>query len=356
MKELFILGAGASYASAGTPLGKDLVWTYYHGCFKLVKIKGNNSPDLTEENRIFKNFFQFWKAVVKIFPELKPYISKFESWRARNWNPPLPNLQKRHYIDEMVKDLQEENDKKEIDLIRQLTLEHITEKIRRTSNKLYPEFVNKVLAGKPFNDISVISFNFDSLLLLPEHELKDFNSDVSFDYRINFATVPCYRKQEGIPLIKPNGSLDWAFCSNCKSLELLSPVVYKNTYDKRCCRNNNCKAKLQPFIFLPHENKSELSSLLKDKAGKVLKNADKIVVIGYSFPEYDIEARELFRENVKSDADVEIVDYCDADGDRVKREKNIRERLKTVLPQVPQERIKISLDGFQGYLNNYKNV
>jgi len=32
MKEIFVLGAGAPHASAGTSLGKDLVWRYYQAC------------------------------------------------------------------------------------------------------------------------------------------------------------------------------------------------------------------------------------------------------------------------------------------------------------------------------------
>ena len=68
MKQVYVLGAGASAASAKTPLGKDLVWNYHVDCGLFVPYD-NGKPDLREENENFANFRKFLELAAKIYPE-----------------------------------------------------------------------------------------------------------------------------------------------------------------------------------------------------------------------------------------------------------------------------------------------
>jgi hypothetical protein len=70
MNHVFVFGAGASTASANTPLGRDLVWNYHFDCGLFVPIN-NGVPDLSDENENFKNFRKFLELCSLIYPEFK---------------------------------------------------------------------------------------------------------------------------------------------------------------------------------------------------------------------------------------------------------------------------------------------
>ena len=56
--KVFVFGAGASYASGRTPLGKDLIWSYFLDCSTLFRIEGGKpaKEDLKEKNRVNISF------------------------------------------------------------------------------------------------------------------------------------------------------------------------------------------------------------------------------------------------------------------------------------------------------------
>ena len=57
MKHVYVFGAGASAASAKTPLGKDLVWNYLLDCGLLI----SGLQGLQEENEKFSNYRTAWQ-------------------------------------------------------------------------------------------------------------------------------------------------------------------------------------------------------------------------------------------------------------------------------------------------------
>lgn len=122
-KHVFVLGAGASAASANTPLGKDLVWNYHDDCGLLVPYD-DRGPDIREENENFTNFRRFLELAASIFPEFKSLLKEWDD-RGMNVLHLYHRLSKRHYIDEMLKLLQEEGNKEGAKLVKQLIFEHI---------------------------------------------------------------------------------------------------------------------------------------------------------------------------------------------------------------------------------------
>lgn len=345
-KEVFVFGAGASYASGGTPLGKDLAWDYYENCSGLYRIE-NGKPakgDLEEKNIEFINYGKFLQLADKVFPGIDTY-NKWQKAMQEGEMLLFPSqIDKKYYVDEMTKILQGEEDSEGVELLRQLTLEHIGKASIGSSNALYKGFVKK-LFGKPTESVSIISFNFDCLL----HE--DFMNEVYFDYLVGFDMIDenrGYNKQNGIHLIKLNGSLDWAICQKCSKIKLLFPHVGKHSYDNLYCgMGKNCDGKLKPFIFLPHEKKNELIDSLWVKAREVLKQATKITVIGYSFPYYDEEVINLFKECMDKDVELIIVDYVKNEEEKENIETNYNRLKKTFSPRTD---IRLCLDGFKGYM------
>jgi len=339
MKEVYVFGAGASHASGRTPLGPNLIWDYYMSCSTMYKII-NGKPDSTEHKKEFINLEKFLELFEQVYPERKgeknSYLKALDE--GMDYQPPSFHYgNKKYYFDEMVRILKDKGNQEGIELIRQLTLEHIGGISIDSDNSLYRRFVSGLKTKVP-EQISIISFNFDCLLC------DDFKNEIYFDYLIKFdadLSHRAYDKHDRIALIKPNGSLDWAICSKCNRITLLLPLIAQQSYNNRYCKiDNTCHANLKPLIYLPYEGKSELMNILWNKAKMCLSQADIVTIIGYSFPEYDKEVMEIFQQCLSSRIALNIVDV----------DKDVCERIKDLFPVV--KNIKISLDGFQGYLRS----
>ena len=90
-KEVFVFGAGASHASRGTPLGKDLIWKYESDCAGLYRMEGDKpaADDLKEKNTEFMNYGEFLQLFDKVYPGLNAYNSwQKEMQEAMSFAPP----------------------------------------------------------------------------------------------------------------------------------------------------------------------------------------------------------------------------------------------------------------------------
>ena len=99
MKHVYVFGAGASTASADTPLGRDLVWNYHLDCGLMVPIN-NGVPDLSEENENFTNFRKFLELCSSIYPEFKNLIKEWDG-RGELIFHLYDRIEKKHYVDEL---------------------------------------------------------------------------------------------------------------------------------------------------------------------------------------------------------------------------------------------------------------
>lgn len=354
-KEIYIFGAGASNASAGTPLGKELVWFYYHQCHKtLYEVNENfktTPQELKEINKQSATYSHFLKEVVPKYTEFKEEYTKLQEAINNAEEQSLPQLQKWHYIDELLKKIIEAKDTQSLEIVKRLIFEHIVESSSDSANELYNAFIDSKLKGKSSSDITIISFNFDFLL---QEKITDFNNcskNTYFDYLVNFDHIlsnrSWYNRNNGFLLLKLHGSLDWSICSNCKKIVLL----YE--HESQSCFDKDCNGNLELFIFVPHEEKQDERIFnLWEKAREKLREAEKITVIGYSFPNYDTKARELFsKENINTDIELEIIDYEENPRKSKEKENELKQKHKQLFPQIKEDRIKIRLDGFEGYLN-----
>lgn len=347
-KHIFVLGAGAStsYESANTPVGKDLVWNYHRDCADLLP-DINSKPDQTEENINFFNFSKFVLLAPSIYPELV-WLPK--EWENRGWKvfDLYGRLLKKHYVDEMLEILQKQGNKEGAKLVKQLIFEHIAQASLNVPNTLYKRFVKEILKNKAPQTTSIISLNFDCML----HE--DFDNQIYFDYLIDFDCIDThragfYRRSNPIPLIKLNGSLDWAICEKCGSLHLYYPFMHRRFYDGKACTNQQCGGIVSPFIVIPHEKYGEKINPLWNVAKNHLKEADKVTVIGYSFPEYDKDVIKLFRDLLDTNVCLEVVDKC-RDGQKKEQTEYFRKKYRDLFPDIRQS-IEVALDGFSGYLD-----
>jgi len=350
MKEVFILGAGASKASGCTPLGNELVWDYYADCTKLKTYNRNGKPDLSKDDEEFRHYKQFLNLVEIHYPELreKGILKKYIERGDRLYHAPF-SLQKEYYVDEILRVIILRNDFEGTELIRNLIYEHIVRSGIKKSNNEYNIFEQKILQNRILGEVSIISLNFDFLLR------EDFREAISFDYVIQFDYIDKnrqdqYKKNNPIPLIKLNGSLDWGICKICDRLSLFFAPRGKDFYLNKTC-DIGCGRQIQPFIIIPHEKYREKIDELWNKAKMIISQAKKITVIGYSFPEYDTKVISLFRESMRADVEFDVVDYCQSNKNKEDEIHTFRKRYREMFQKLKKE-VKINLDGFREYLHN----
>lgn len=159
-------------------------------------------------------------------------------------------------------------------------------------------------------------------------------------------------------MVKLHGSLDWGICNKCNKLSLYFPhMVAKNYFGEGwppVCRVGKCNGIIEPYIFVPHQDQGddERINMLWDKAKEVLSQAQKITIIGYSFPEYDQKVIKLFKNSLDKKVEVEIIDYEPNNDRKASRLFSIKEKYKQMVPELQNE-IRVSLDGFCQYLDSY---
>lgn len=306
MSELFIFGAGASHASGGTPLGKDLVWNYYEDCSTWYAIGSDERPteaDLEDKRREFADFGNFLLKIQDRYPGLSGISQKWDkAMKAGEFF--MLNIEKPYYIDEIMEGLiLDEKYVDDIHLIKRVASQHISKMSGIHKNDFYKKFV-KNLKNKTRDEVSIISFNFDCLLD------DDLDEQIYFDYLIKFDDIDSrrcfYKPGRGISLIKLHGSLDWKLDAHTGVITLL-PVEWHESYGG------------EPCIFLPHEQANRKISQLWDAAAESVRGADKITFFGYSLPSYDLDATRLFQSNVRRETRIEIIDSSEATIDRYKK-------------------------------------
>ncbi len=141
-----------------------------------------------------------------------------------------------------------------------------------------------------------------------------------------------------ISLFKLHGSLNWRICPVCKEAKLYyyelkradgTDKLYDETYSDLflpaisvCMKNKKHKRYnyVENTLFVPPSEKSSnvlLSSnendypcikILWKKASEELKNADKVVFIGYSLPPIDASFKYLLLSSLPKNISAEVVD------------------------------------------------
>lgn len=221
----------------------------------------------------------------------------------------------------------------------------------------------KHLAGSELN--TIITYNYDCI---PEIFLNEYVEGFNYcleDMNINIVKIEPPIKNINIrnKIIKLHGSINWYYCRTCKNLKIdkigtLKDYDYneitnytdhkKNEkceyYDEEI--NNNVPGSFEMFMIPPGFKVEPISDELEEKARDELKDANKIIFIGYRFLENDIDARRLFnhrKTEYKPDVKVEIYNS----------KKGIK-NLETFKNLLPENSIVID-EGKYGYLKDYIN-
>ena len=136
-------------------------------------------------------------------------------------------------------------------------------------------------------------------------------------------------------LLKIHGSLNWMYCEKCKRLdlfisegmrtakaldELYHSVPFDDAYSCQGtpCRNPHCNSFINPILITPtyvkdYEN-PHVDQVWKQAEDK-LKQADRVVFIGYSLPTDDVEVAMLLKRGLGhlDPKQITVVEYVNGD-------------------------------------------
>ena len=283
-RTVYVLGAGASF-DAGGPLIKDFF-----------------SVENEKSRRVHERYFYSDDK----FLSLK---SIYDDWAQKNTYPNVEGFFKKVEFQGLIgKRFLDTHTSSAIipstveDWLVWYIAAYVTRSIQAQKNRPsdYQEFVQSL---KGYGRRSaVLTFNYD--LVVDETMLDEFRE---LDYGIG-DVWGMKEVSRGIPLIKLHGSLNWIQCPDCGRLEVWDePIAHKHN---RVSCVKKCGGYKERLIVPPNPSKGpHLENIYRlwKKADKLLSEADRIVLIGYSMPQIDTSARELLTDPVRRVREFEIV-------------------------------------------------
>jgi hypothetical protein len=181
----------------------------------------------------------------------------------------------------------------------------------KKSNKeeYHKNLVDKLKDEGTLKKTAFISLNYDILI---DNALVDIydekNEEYYLDYSIPFINYELSKRDDyyweepvkgkSILLLKPHGSLNWLYCPTCNIMKLTPKKkgVIKAFHGTEECVK--CGTKMEPVIIPPTFYKDMSNPFIQQiylKADKVLRQAKRIFICGYSFPDADMHIKYLLK-------------------------------------------------------------
>ena len=106
------------------------------------------------------------------------------------------------------------------------------------------------------------------------------------------------KEEKSVLLLKPHGSLNWMYCPTCNNMELTPKVKGAIKAIDKLKKCKKCKTNMEPVIIPPTFYKDMSNPFIQQiylKADEVLRNAERIFICGYSFPDADMHIKYLLK-------------------------------------------------------------
>lgn len=293
-KVVFILGAGFS-----KPAGAPLV----DGFLKEARDIYANENDSLEKNEkdFFSKVFKYHGDLAKARTRTKFDIDNIEDFFS------ILDINIASSKESALKEI-----RKALVYVIIKTLEQLIDQDRYS---LYYKFLQDLCGLQEQYQYSFITFNYDLIL---ERSLE--NGACSYNYCLHPDEFPIESIQKKI--LKLHGSSNWLFCSQCSKITILNQKALGNLYSQKC---NSCGLGVVPLLIPPTWNKRFDSVFIENVwhfAFEELRQANRIIIIGYSLPPTDIYFRDFLT-------------LCLKDSDPLKRivvidpNKSIKERYES---------------------------
>lgn len=320
---VFILGAGAS-ASDGLPLQVNLLPTALNRQEIAGSVVGSELVGFLDR------FFSISRRTLEQMPSLETIFAFLDYFISRNEHL------NREYQLERLRGLQE-------CMVR--VIHSIVGERRDVRDSAHGRFWETV--GRLNRNISVISLNYDSVLeeafdrLFPRQAYidycinllnYDFAHEMAFNWWVN-PREPVTNWDDGEPvpikILKLHGSLNWKYCRACRRV-LLTPwdteiELDSGTFFDRyaeieetpeyLCPIDGCR--FESLIIPPAYDKDLQNPIVTTVVSEVeheLRVAERVVFVGYSFPDADVHIRALLGKCLPEKAEVVVVNPDASEG------------------------------------------
>ncbi len=307
---VFVLGAGTSHPD-GVPLQREILPAILSGSIPEVQNSeiGKEVITFLNENFSFNKDLNF-PTMESVFGFIDYFLLHKESLNAFHTNAKLRTI--KEYLIKII----------------HFVVDYQTDK----KSKYYHLFWKAIADYNP--NVSIISLNYDTLLEQAFDFL--FENFGYLDYSIHFMNyekneklnkfnfwidaqkplkIKDDQKPRAIKLLKLHGSLNWKYC-NCCNQTLLTPWDRKidlnkgkflgYTYPGNVEYEYSCPLDGTDFqtLIIPPSYYKELTHnvilQLLTEAGKEIRAAKKIIFIGYSLSDADVDIHALLKKNISS--------------------------------------------------------
>ena len=205
------------------------------------------------------------------------------------------------------------------DGIEYLIFALIAYRLRTLTKNYYYDFL-RMIKDQGISDINVISINYDiivdnALCILSEQEhisgFPDYGADISTQF---YRDVNKFGK-----LLKLHGSLNWLYCPGCDNLELgiteserstikvTNELYNESSLEERySCHGSPCSkcgTFVRPVLITPTHMKDYRNPHISQiwyEAGRTLQQADRVIFVGYSLPEDDVDVTYLLKRGLSN--------------------------------------------------------
>lgn len=291
-----IFGAGATKACGG-PLTNEIL----HQAFEFEEIIEREDFLHTLDNFLIENF----------------HIPRDRSVRKPGRYPPLPLLIS--LLDVAIDRKQTFSRHWDVDRLSGVrkALEYVIFAVLQHSLRNIGSNPYRALLEHFGPDPMVVSLNYD---LIADNTLMSLSEDRGTvpDYGIDVATERYANQAKSGRLHKLHGSLNWLYCPACNRLDVgisrsgvsMSKVLeslyieeesLESSYSCHGKECKDCRSHVRPVMITPTHLKDYRNphiSRVWYEAERVLRGADRAIIVGYSLPEDDVEVIYLLKRSL----------------------------------------------------------
>jgi hypothetical protein len=172
------------------------------------------------------------------------------------------------------------------------------------------------------NGATVISLNYD---IVADNSLIAVGAGTFPDYAVDTINEMYRAKPARVgKLLKLHGSINWLYCPNCHDLDfeiadstrMMAPDML--LFAKRRQPGVNCErcpsVRLQPILITPTFKKDYRNPHIAQlwyRAERELRQAERVIFIGYSLPDDDVEVVYLLKRAIRPGTMVTVVEWVD---------------------------------------------
>lgn len=253
-----------------------------------------------------------------------------------------------------------------LDYVIFAVLEHDLERLH---NHYYRDLY-EIIYAKEGELPTTISLNYD---IIADNAISAWNERCGNgvypfpDYMCDIATDNYNNNKGEGKLLKLHGSLNWLYCPSCNRIDVgisksgrrfakvLDELYQEEELEGRLscagspCRS--CEAEVQPVMISPtyfKDYRNPHISRVWYESDQALRKSERIIIIGYSLPEDDLDVLYLLKRGLShlNPDKIHVVEY-DVNAQAI-HDNPVGRRYKTLFG----EGINWYVDGFEGFLNN----